>query len=48
MGYFAGRVIWNVAVVLVINRARGLLLLPSLQSLKIGWQRLQSSPGSLS
>lgn len=48
MGYFAGRVIWNIAVVLVINRARGLLLLPSLQSLKIGWQRLQSSPGSLS
>ncbi|MFM7056006.1 MAG: lipopolysaccharide biosynthesis protein [Planctomycetota bacterium] len=41
LGYFAGRVIWNVGVVLVIHRRRGLLLLPSLRSLKFGWQCLQ-------
>jgi O-antigen/teichoic acid export membrane protein len=43
LGYFAGRVIWNVGVVLVIHRTRGLLLLPSLRSLKSGWQRLQGN-----
>jgi hypothetical protein len=32
--------LWNIAAVTVIWRARRLLLLPSLRSLRAGWQQL--------
>lgn len=40
VGYCLGRMLWNIAAVTVIWRARRLLLLPSLRSLRAGWQQL--------
>lgn len=40
LGYFAGRLLWNAAVLAAIHRHRGLLLLPSLRSLQTGFSRL--------
>ncbi len=45
LGYFAGRMLWNIVIVAVIRRRRGLLLLPSLRSLESGWRRLRR-PGT--
>lgn len=47
LGYFAGRVLWNIVIVAVIQHRRGLLLLPSLRGLESGWRRLRGheAPG---
>ena len=45
LGYLAGRLLWNVAVLTAIRRHRGLLLLPSLRSLQAGFSRLRHAAG---
>jgi hypothetical protein len=43
LGYFAGRLLWNAAVLAAIHRHRGLLLLPSFRSLQKGFLQLRHS-----